>query len=108
MPGVYTACRRKDITSHVIERRPAKPHYAIDRAHGSALMHTDPNVVTTRDRRTMAEQMDTHFLRRGSVGSVRGCSRAPLGQRPARGDGTPQTKNKKIEGGEGDQNFFKI
>jgi hypothetical protein len=33
-------------------------------------MHTDPNGVTTRDRRTMAEQMDTRFVEAGLDGVV--------------------------------------
>ena len=70
MPGIYPAYRGKAITSHVIERRPAKPHYAIDRTHGSALMHTDPNVVTTRDSRTMAERMDTRSVEASLDGIV--------------------------------------
>ncbi len=33
-------------------------------------MHIDPTAVTTRDRRTVAEQMDTRFVEAGLDGVV--------------------------------------
>jgi hypothetical protein len=41
MPEGYTAYRGKAITSQVIERRPAKLHYAADRTHEGAWMNID-------------------------------------------------------------------
>ena|SRR2546425_8636066 len=99
MPEGYPACRGKAITSHVIEGRPAKPHYAIDRTHGSALMHPDPNVGTTRDSRTMAEQMDTRFLRRVSMASLLSCPRETLCNDRRRGQVTPEQQSKTLQRG---------
>jgi acyl dehydratase len=70
MPEIYPAYRGNAITSHVIERRPAKLYSAADHTQGSVRMHIDLTSLTTCDRRTEAEQMDTHCVEASLDGVV--------------------------------------